>query len=102
MANKGLTVQTEEIYLAPELEKDLQQRLSRIEGHIRGIKRMLGEHKDCNSILVQIGAVKAAIHQVSLKLLEGHMETCVDDAVQCGTGKDALSQLKTALAMVLK
>ena len=102
MAGKELTVQTEEIYLEPELEKNLQQRLSRIEGHIRGIKKMLSEHQDCSSLLVQVGAVKAAINQVAVKLLEGHMETCVQDAVQCGTGKDALNQLKTALGMVLK
>jgi len=98
---KGLAVQ-EEVYLEPELEKDLQERLSRIEGHVRGIKKMLSEHKNCNSLLVQVGAVKAAINQVAVKLLEGHMETCVQDAVQCGTGKDALRELKIALAMVLK
>jgi DNA-binding FrmR family transcriptional regulator len=43
----------EEVYLEPELEKDLQDRLSRIAGHVNGIKRMLTEHRDCESILVQ-------------------------------------------------
>ena len=102
MVEKELAVQVEEIYLEPKLEKDLQERLSRIEGHIRGIKKMLSEHQDCNSLLVQIGAVKAAINQVAVKLLEGHMETCIKDAVHCGEGKEALGQLKTAISMVLK
>ena len=102
MTGKELSVKMEEIYLEPEVEKDLHQRLSRIEGHIRGIKRMLSGHKDCNSLLVQVGAVKAAINQVSVKLLEGHMETCVQDAIQCGEGREALGQLKTAISMVLK
>ncbi len=91
----------EEVYLTSEVEQDLQDRLSRIEGHVRGVKRMLVEHRDCESLLIQMAAIKAALNQVTIKLLEGHMETCVSDCVAKGD-LETLDRLKGALAMVLK
>ncbi len=88
-------------YLTPELVEELQKRLGRIEGHVRGIQRMLREQEDCDSILVQLSAIKAALNQVTIKVLEGHMETCVAECVQAGD-QDALDRLKGALALVLK
>ena len=93
---------TTEVYLDPALEQDVQNRLSRIEGHIRGIKRMLAEHKDCESLLIQTAAVKSAINQVIVKILEGHMDTCVAECVLEGNGVEALNRLQGALALVLK
>jgi len=92
----------QEVYLGPELEEDLQSRLSRIEGHIRGVKKMLAEHRDCESLLTQIAAIKAAVNQVAIKLMEGHMETCVAEDVAKGHGVQALDRLKKALSIVLK
>ena len=89
-------------YLEPDLVENLQNRLNRIEGHVRGIKRMLDDHDDCESILIQASAVKAAMNQVIVKLLEGHMETCVADCVKAGDVDEALGRLKGALALVLK
>lgn len=91
----------EEIYLSPELIDDLQDRLSRIEGHVRGIKRMLSDHENCEALLVQTAAVKSALNQVIIKLLEGHMETCVAECARQGD-VEALDRLRTALALVLK
>lgn len=90
------------IYLDPELVENLQLRLNRIEGHVRGVKRMLEEQAECESILIQLAAIKAALNQVIIKLLEGHMETCVTDCVQTGNPAEALERLKNALALVLK
>ena len=92
----------DEVYLRPEIEKDLKDRLSRIEGHVRGIRRMLDEHKSCDEILIQMSAIKAALNQVTIRLLEGHMETCVLEGVKSGEGEVALASLKGALARVLK
>jgi DNA-binding FrmR family transcriptional regulator len=89
-------------YLEPALVENLQNRLNRIEGHVRGIKGMLGDKEDCESILIQAAAVKAAMNQVIVKLLEGHMETCVTDCVKAGDGDEALGRLKGAMALVLK
>ena len=95
------TAQPSTSYLDPTLVDNLQARLSRIEGHIRGVKRMLADQEDCESILVQTSAIKAALNQVIIKLLEGHMETCVADCMAAGHLEE-LDRLKKALALVLK
>ena len=99
---KAATVCLSEVYLDPEVEKDLLDRLSRIEGHVRGIKRMLTEHGTCEDLLLQVAAVRGALSQVQARLLENHLETCVADAVRSGKGSKALDRLKGALAQVLK
>ena len=90
------------IYLDPEVEKELQNRLGRIEGHVGGIKRMLAEHASCEDLLIQLAAVRSALNQATARLLENHMETCVADCVRGGQGEKALRQLKGALAQVIK
>jgi DNA-binding FrmR family transcriptional regulator len=95
-------VEAEKTYLSPELEENIQNRLSRIEGHVRGVKRMLGEHQDCENILIQLAAIKSALNQVIIKVLEGHMETCVMECVVEGDGEEALERLQSALSLVLK
>jgi len=78
--------------------EEVDKRLARIEGHVRGLRRMLGENKDCPDLLVQIVAVRSALDQVGRILLEDHMETCVVEAVRKGTGEKAIADLKDALA----
>lgn len=90
------------VYLTPETEQNLEARLARIEGHVRSIRRMLAEHQDCDSLLIQMAAVKAAMNQVIIKLLEGHIDTCVTECVATEEGSEALTKLKQALAIVLK
>ena len=62
----------------------LAARLSRIEGQVRGISRMVSEDKYCIDILTQVNAAKAALDQVSLLLIEGHVKGCVVDSVRDG------------------
>ena len=62
--------------------KDNIQRLKTIEGHIRGIQRMLEEDKYCIDIIRQIQAVQSALNKVSAKILDGHLNTCLLNAVQ--------------------
>ena len=90
------------IYITPQLESDLQDRLSRIEGHVRGIKKMLAEHRDCDDILTQVSGVKAAINQVAILLLEGHLETCVAEGLRSGDGTIPMERFKDSLSRVLK
>jgi len=88
-------------YLDPELIENLQNRLNRIEGSVRGINRML-DHKDsCDDIMVQLSAIKAALNQVTIKLLEGHMETCL---MECAINGDieALEDFRRSMAIVMK
>jgi CsoR family transcriptional regulator, copper-sensing transcriptional repressor len=55
----------------------LANRLSRIEGQVRGIQRMVDEDRYCIDVLTQISAVQAALDKVALGLLDGHARTCV-------------------------
>jgi DNA-binding FrmR family transcriptional regulator len=68
------------IYLDQPVKLDLLHRLSRLEGHVRGVRRMVEEEVSCDDLLIQISAVRAAINQVGAILLENHLETCVAPA----------------------
>lgn len=57
--------------------EEVVARLSRIEGHIRGIKRMLEEGQPCDQVLLQMGAVRAALNKATKLLLEDHFDHCV-------------------------
>jgi CsoR family transcriptional regulator, copper-sensing transcriptional repressor len=72
-------------------------RLSRIEGHIRAIKRMLEEEKPCPEVLIQLAAVKAAVQKASGVVLEDHIQTCLTEAVARGTAEEEWVSLKKAL-----
>ncbi|MBI2872623.1 MAG: metal-sensitive transcriptional regulator [Chloroflexi bacterium] len=96
------TDRAQQVYIEPVLERDLQDRLSRIEGHVRGIKKMLEEHRDCDEILTQVAGVKAAVSQVAILLLEGHLETCVADALRAGAGEGPVARFRDSLSRVLK
>ncbi len=67
----------------------LVKRLHRIEGQVRGIEKMIDEDRYCIDILTQIGAVKTALEQVGAKLLEGHVNHCVHDAIASGDASAA-------------
>ncbi len=77
--------------------KEVLNRLARIEGHVRGLQKMVGEEKSCPDILLQVAAVRAALNQVGRILLEDHMESCILQAAKEGTGEKALEDLKAAL-----
>jgi DNA-binding FrmR family transcriptional regulator len=57
--------------------KAIVNRLSRIEGHIRSVKTMVEEGRDCSDILIQISAVRSAIDKVGRVVLEDHLESCM-------------------------
>lgn len=76
-------------------------RLSRIEGQVRGLSRMLEEERYCIDIITQIAAVRAALKRVEHELLRDHVDHCVREAMQGGTGKDQeqkLDELMTVIA----
>ena len=98
----GLPVLDDGLYLSEQDEEALQHRLSRLEGQVRGIKRMLGGHQSCDDILVQVAALKQAVNGVASELVQAHMTTCVLRRVESGHGKQALESLKSALGRVLK
>ncbi len=102
MKTKGAANCDSAVYLTPEVEKELSDRLARVRGHVEGIRGMLLRHEDCDAMLVQLAAVKRGLDEVTLQLLEGHMETCVLENAQKGKANQALTNLKRALAQVLR
>lgn len=81
-------------------EESLRQiinRLSRIEGHVRGIKTMVNEHRPCPEVLNQIAAVRGAISSVAKIILEDHLEECLIRAVDRGNLETEIEDLKAAL-----
>ncbi len=76
---------------------DVITRLSKIEGHIRGIKKMLEEEKSCEDVLIQFSAVRAALSKASKILLEDHFEHCVMGKVKDKELEEKLLEFKKAL-----
>src|SRR3990172_2180976 len=64
------------------IRKDALDRLKTIQGHARGIQRMVEEEQYCIDILRQIAAVQKALDRVSALLLQNHLESCVTTAIR--------------------
>ena len=62
----------------------LLNRLSRIEGQVRGIARMVDEDRYCIDILTQLQAVRAALARVETEMLKDHIEHCIEGAIAGG------------------
>jgi DNA-binding FrmR family transcriptional regulator len=78
--------------------KQVLDRLARIEGHVRGLRKMVEEEKECPQILIQVAAVRAALGKVSRLVLEDHVETCMKDAAKSGDTERYAADLKDALS----
>lgn len=72
-------------------------RLSRIEGHIRGIKTMVQESRPCPEVLVQVAAVRGALDRVARIILDEHLTQCIGRAAQEGNIEVEIEELKAAL-----
>lgn len=64
--------------------KMLKNRLSRMQGQLNGIGRMLDENRYCGDILIQIAAVESALQSFGHLILQEHMETCVQEKIRQG------------------
>lgn len=65
-----------------EITKDILNRLKSVEGHVRGVQRMVENGDYCIDIVNQIMAVQRALHKVSAKVLNRHLHTCVTTALR--------------------
>lgn len=72
-------------------------RLARIEGHVRAIKRMVEADTPCPDVLVQIAAVRSALNGVGRVILEDHLQSCMVDAVEKDDYQQAMKELKNSL-----
>ena len=87
--------------LTPEEHKALLNRLSRIEGQVRGIRGMLEKDAYCVDILVQVAAANSALNSFSKELLAQHISTCVADDLRAGS-EAKLDELVNLLPKLMK
>ncbi len=80
----------------------VQARLRRIEGQVRGISRMVEEDRYCIDVLTQLNAARAALETVALMLLSDHTEHCVAQAIQAGEGAAKVKELNEAVARLVR
>lgn len=85
---------------AEELKR-LTNRLSRIEGQVRGLREMVQREAYCPDILVQVSAVGAALNSFSKELLASHIRTCVADGIRQGD-EAVIDELVTTLQKLMK
>jgi DNA-binding FrmR family transcriptional regulator len=83
-------------------KQDVQSRLRRIEGQVRGISAMVEEDRYCIDVLTQVSAAKAALDRVALILLADHTEHCVAEAIQAGKGGAKVKELNGAVERLVR
>lgn len=81
--------------------RDLLNRLSRIEGQVRGIKKMVENDAYCPDILIQVSAVNAALNSFNKVLLANHIRTCVSDDIRSGKN-ETVDELVATLQKLMK
>ena len=81
--------------------KNLIHRLNRVEGQIRGIKKMLENDAYCNDILIQSAAVNAAVNSFNKELLANHIRTCVARDIRAGKD-ETIDELVATLQKLMK
>ena len=78
---------------------DLQKRLRRIEGQVRGLQRMIDEDTYCIDVLTQVSATTSALQSVAIGLLDEHLRHCVSEAVAAG-GPEGAAKVAEATAAI--
>ncbi len=83
-------------------ERGMLNRLSRIEGQIRGIRGMVEDERYCVDIINQVAAVQAALNSFNKVLLERHIKTCVVEDIQHGDSDQTVEELCRTLQKMMK
>jgi DNA-binding FrmR family transcriptional regulator len=83
--------------LPPDLQENIDHRLQRLEGQVRGVRRMLAEDRDCQDILTQLAAIRGAAYQISLLLVENYALCCVSNPEEYGSPDEAIAKMVNTL-----
>lgn len=85
----------------PELQKKLNNHLSRVEGQIRGIKKMIEDSAYCDDVLTQISSVQSSLNSVAKTLLDEHINSCIVNRLAHGD-KTATDELIKTIGRLLQ
>jgi CsoR family transcriptional regulator, copper-sensing transcriptional repressor len=77
-------------------------RLSRIEGHVRSVARMVEKDTHCPEILIQIAAIRSALNSVGRVILEDHVKSCLIEAVDKNDFESSFNELKNSLNQFIR
>ena len=88
--------------IMPVARKEAAQRLSRVEGQIKGIKRMVEEGRYCVEVLGQISAVQEALRGVGKLIMRNYLENCVTHSLRSGSNKKAKETYTELMDVVYK
>ena len=81
--------------------KSLMNRLSRIEGQVRGVRKMLEDEAYCTDILTQVSAIQAALNAFNKELLASHIKSCVVTDIRAGND-EVVDDLVATLQKLMK
>ncbi len=85
----------------PKEERDLINRLNRIEGQVRGVKQMLQDERYCTDILIQVSAIQSALNGFTTKLLSNHIKSCVVQEIKDGNEESVIAELCDTIKKML-
>lgn len=83
-----------------DIKTSAQKRLTRIEGQVRGLSRMIEQDRYCIDIVTQIAAVRAALRRLEEEILRDHVSHCVEHAVSAGSKSDQRKMIEELMAVV--
>jgi DNA-binding FrmR family transcriptional regulator len=83
-----------------DIKTSCQKRLSRIEGQVRGVSKMVEEERYCIDIVTQISAVRAALRRVEEEVLKDHVSHCVEHAIASGDKSDQRKKIAELMAVI--
>jgi DNA-binding FrmR family transcriptional regulator len=86
----------------PEIKASNLRRLSRIEGQIRGIQRMVEEDRYCADILMQVSSAQEALRAVARSLMRNHLAHCATHAIRTGSEEEKQAMYDELLEMIYK
>jgi DNA-binding FrmR family transcriptional regulator len=77
--------------------ENLHRRLNKIKGQVNAIDKMIDEDVPCEDVLIQINAVKSALHKAGQLVLEGHLNHCVREGIEHGDADRTISDFAKAV-----
>ena len=83
-----------------EYDKQVQNRLKRIEGQLKGVLRMVEENEDCRDVVTQLSAVRSAVDRAIGVIVSENLERCVRESLERGESTDNL--VKDAVSLLVK
>ena len=87
------------MHVRPDKSK-LLNRLSRVEGHVRGIAKMVEDDRYCIDVLTQIRAARAALAKVESEMLKTHLSHCIEGAIVSGDAEEQRTKARELIALL--